>query len=49
MFAMIFAPDSRTTGVHRFQLQEKHKNAIRKLKIPLSVAPDKSQESAVEL
>jgi len=35
MFAMIFAPDSRATHIHTFQLQEKHKHAIRQLKIPL--------------
>jgi hypothetical protein len=35
MFAMIFSPDSRTVGIHTIQLQEKHKNAIRRLKIPL--------------
>lgn len=35
MFAMVFPPDSRTLGVHQFQLLEKHKNAIRKLKILL--------------
>jgi hypothetical protein len=35
MFAMIFSPDSRTIGIHTIQLQEKHKNAIRRLKIPL--------------
>ena len=32
MFAMIFSPDSRTTGIHTIQLQERHKNAIRQLK-----------------
>jgi hypothetical protein len=31
---MIFSPDSRTTGIHIIELQEKHKNAIRQLKIP---------------
>jgi len=35
MFAMILSPDSRTVGIHTIQLQEKHKNAIRQLKIPL--------------
>jgi hypothetical protein len=35
MFAMIFPPDSRTLGIHQFQLHEKHRNAIRQLKIPL--------------
>jgi hypothetical protein len=35
MFAMVFSPTSRTVGIHTIQLQEKHKNAIRKLKIPL--------------
>lgn len=35
MFAMIFPSDSRTLGVHQFQLSEKHRNAIRKLSIPL--------------
>ena len=38
MFAMIFPPDSRTVSIHLFQLLEKHKNAIRKLKIPVSTA-----------
>jgi len=33
MFAMIFAPDSRTVDIHTIQLEEKHKNAIRNLKI----------------
>jgi hypothetical protein len=33
MFAMIFSPDSRTFNFHNFQLLEKHKNAIRQLKI----------------
>lgn len=36
MFAMIFPPDSPTLGIHQFQLLEKHKNAIRKLQIPVS-------------
>jgi hypothetical protein len=35
MFAMIFSPDSRTVGIHTIRLEEKHKNAIRQLKIPL--------------
>jgi hypothetical protein len=39
MFAMIFPPDSRTLGVHQFQLHEKHRNAIRRLKIPLATKP----------
>jgi hypothetical protein len=34
MFVMVFPPDSRELHVHIFQLLEKHKNAIRKLKIP---------------
>jgi hypothetical protein len=34
MFAMILHPDSRTVAVHNFALLEKHRNAIRKLKIP---------------
>ncbi len=33
MFAMIFPSDSRALGVHQFHLLEKHRNAIRKLKI----------------
>jgi hypothetical protein len=36
MFAMVFEPDSRTAGVHSFRLSEKHRNAIRNLKIPLA-------------
>ncbi len=39
MFAIIFSPDSRTTGIHTIQLQERHKNAIRQLKIPLPTPP----------
>jgi len=35
MFAMVFSPDSRAVNIHTFQLEEKHKNAIRQLKIPL--------------
>ena len=42
MFAMIFSPDSRTTGIHIIELQERHKNAIRQLKIPL---PHSTSES----
>jgi len=38
MFAMVFSPDSRTVGIHTILLEEKHKNAIRKLKIPLPAA-----------
>jgi hypothetical protein len=39
MFAMIFSPDSRAVHIHTIQLQEKHKNAIRQLKIPIPPAP----------
>jgi len=35
MSAMIFSPDSRAVGIHTIRLEEKHKNAIRQLKIPL--------------
>jgi hypothetical protein len=35
MFAMIFPSKSRTLGIHQFQLNEKQRNIIRKLKIPL--------------
>jgi hypothetical protein len=35
LFAMVFSPESRTTGIHTIVLEEKHKNAIRRLKIPL--------------
>jgi hypothetical protein len=34
MFAMVFRPDSREANVHQFELLEKHKNAIRRLRIP---------------
>src|SRR5262245_56381079 len=34
MFAMVLHPDSRTAGVHTFALLERHRNAIRRLKIP---------------
>jgi hypothetical protein len=44
MFAMIFSPDSRTIGIHTIQLQEKHKNAIRQLKIPLPATPLNSSQ-----
>lgn len=34
MFGMIFAPDSRAIHIHpKIQLQDKHKNAIRRLKV----------------
>lgn len=33
MFAMVFSPETRTTGIHTIELGEKHKNAIRQLKI----------------
>jgi len=39
MSAMVFSPNSRTVGIHTIQLHEKHKNAIRKLKIPLPATP----------
>jgi hypothetical protein len=35
MLGMVFSPDSRNIDFHMFQLQEKHRNAIRQLKIPL--------------
>jgi hypothetical protein len=35
MFAWVFAPGSRTVGIHTIQLEPRHRNAIRKLKIPL--------------
>jgi hypothetical protein len=35
MVAVIFPPDSRALTAHWFQLEEKHKNAIRQLKIQL--------------
>jgi len=38
MFAMIFPAKSRTLGLHQFQLNEKQRNMIRKLKIPLDGA-----------
>jgi hypothetical protein len=34
MLAVIFPPESRTLGFHIFQLNEKHRNIIRRLKIP---------------
>jgi hypothetical protein len=37
MFAMIFPSKSRTLGIHQFELNEKQRNIIRKLKIPLEV------------
>lgn len=39
MFAMIVSPTSRTVGIHTIRLEEKHKNAIRQLKIPLEALP----------
>jgi hypothetical protein len=39
MFAMIFSPDSSTVGLHTIQLEEKHRNAIRKLKISPQPTP----------
>ena len=35
MLAMIFSPESRAVSVDTFRLEEKHKNAIRQLQIPL--------------
>ncbi|HEX3913248.1 MAG TPA: hypothetical protein VHW71_07055 [Steroidobacteraceae bacterium] len=34
MFAMVFRPDSREANIHQFELLEKHRNAIRRLRIP---------------
>ena len=48
IFAMIFSPDSRDVGIHTIQLQEKHKNAIRQLKIPLPATPPKRQPSRMD-
>lgn len=39
MLAWVFAPGSRTVGIHTIQLQAKHRHAIRNLKIPL---PDRA-------
>jgi hypothetical protein len=33
LMAIVFAPDSRTTGVHQIELDERHKNMIRKLRL----------------
>jgi hypothetical protein len=33
MFAMVFPEKGHTIGIHQFQLSDKHKNMIRKLKI----------------
>ena len=38
MFGFIISPSSETAGVHMIKLEEKHKNAIRKLK--LAVRPE---------
>jgi hypothetical protein len=35
MLAIVFSPESPTVGVHIFQLEEEHKNAIRKLKLAI--------------
>jgi hypothetical protein len=43
MFAMIFSPDSRTANIHTIQLEEKHRNAIRQLKIPVSMSASAEQ------
>ena len=37
MFAMIFPQKSRALGIRQFQLNEKQRNIIRKLKIPVEV------------
>jgi hypothetical protein len=44
MFAMIFSPESRATHIHTIRLLEKHKNAIRQLKIPLPI-PERETQS----
>jgi len=36
MLAIVFPPESRALGIHQFQLTEKHRNIIKKLKIPLT-------------
>jgi hypothetical protein len=33
MFAMIFSPEAPTAGIHTIRLEERHKNAIRQLKL----------------
>ncbi len=35
MIAMVLTPESRTSGIHRFRLEDRHRNAIRRLKIRL--------------
>jgi hypothetical protein len=42
MFVMVFPPDSRELDFHIVQLLEKHKNAIRKLKVPPTKRAQKS-------
>jgi hypothetical protein len=35
MFGFVVSPDSRVAGVHNIRLEEKHWNAIRKLKLEI--------------
>jgi hypothetical protein len=39
MFGFVVSPDSRVAGVHMIRLEEKHWNAIRKLKLEIPAAP----------
>jgi len=39
MFGLIFSPKSRNVGVHFIHLAEKHKNAIRRLRLELPTPP----------
>jgi hypothetical protein len=42
MFGFVVSPESRTAGVHLIQLEERHLNAIRRLRIEIPAAvPEK--------